>query len=76
MSNPLLVGLAGNEVSKKISGTSEVSVGRSVVATGSGVAIGSVASGALVVAGVVSAPVTIPLAVAGGAIAFVASLFD
>ncbi|MEN9432515.1 MAG: hypothetical protein RLZZ422_104 [Pseudomonadota bacterium] len=73
------VGLAGNEISKKITGTSEVSAGRTAVATGSGAALGAVAGGAVAVGaaavGIATAPVTIPLAVAGGVIAGIASLF-
>lgn len=73
------VGLAGNEISKKITGTSEVSAGRSAVATGSGAALGAVAGGAVAVGaaalGVASAPITVPLAIAGGAISLIASLF-
>lgn len=73
------VGLAGNEISKKITGTSEVSAGRTAVAAGSGAALGAAASGALAVGatalGVASAPVTVPLAVAGAVVAGIASLF-
>ena len=60
---------------KKITGTDEVSAGRTVIATGSGAALGAAAAGGLVVAGVVSAPVTVPLAVAGAVFAGIASLF-
>ena len=70
------VGLAGNEISKKITGTSEVSVGRSAVATGAGAALGAAAAGGIAVTGLVAAPVLVPLAVAGAAVSFVASLFD
>jgi len=70
------LGISGNEVSKKISGTDEVSAGRTVLATASGAALATAASGALVVSGIVTAPVTIPLAVASGIVAGVASLFD
>jgi len=70
------LGLMGNELSKKIAGTSEVSAGRSVVATGTGAALGAAASGALVVAGVAAAPVVVPLVMATGVVSFVASLFD
>lgn len=64
------VGLAGNELSKVITGTCDVSAGRTAVATGSGALIGGAA------VGIAAAPITVPLAVAGGAIAFIASLFD
>jgi len=70
------LGLSGNEISKKITGTSEVSAGRSVVATGSGAALGAAATGALVVTGFASAPVVVPLAIASGIVGGVASLFD
>jgi len=70
-------GLTGNEMSKKITGTDEVSIERTVVATGSGVAVGAVVSGVVVIGlGTVSAPVTIPLALASGVVSGIASLFD
>jgi len=69
-------GVTGNKISKKISGTSDVSVGRTALATASGAGLAA-ATGTLAIAtGVVTAPVTVPLAVASGAIALVASLFD
>lgn len=74
------LGLAGNELSKKITGTDEVSAGRTGVATGTGAALGAVAAGTITVGaaalGVASAPITVPLAVVGGLVAGVASLFD
>lgn len=74
------LGVVGNELSKKIVGSSEVSVGRTVVATGTGVAIGAAASGVLVVAGaaagIAAAPIVVPLAIATGVVSFVASWFD
>jgi hypothetical protein len=74
------IGLAGNEISKKITGTSEVSAGRTAVATGSGAALGAVAAGTVTVGaaalGVATAPITVPLAVGGAVIAGIASLFD
>ena len=70
------LGLAGNEISKQITGSSEVSVGRSAIATGASAAMGAGAAGTLVVAGVVSAPVTVPLAVAAGVVGLIASLWD
>ena len=73
----LAIGLSGNEVSKELTGTSEVSVGRTVVAAGSGAVIGTLASGAATVGlGVAAAPVAVPLAIAGGVVAGIASLFD
>ncbi len=70
------MGVVGNEMSKVITGSSESSIGRSAVATGCGAAVGAAASGALVVAGFVSAPVTVPLAVATAGVSLLASLFD
>ncbi len=76
----IAVGLAGNTVSKKITGTEEVSAGRTAVAAGSGAALGAVAAGALTIGaaavGVASAPITVPLAVGGAIFAGIASLFD
>lgn len=70
-------GLAGNVLSKKITGTDEVCASRSLVATGSGAALGAVAAGTLVVAfGVAAAPVTVPLAAASGLVALVSSRFS
>ncbi|MBB1125601.1 hypothetical protein [Thiospirillum jenense] len=89
------LGLAGNELSKKITGTSEVSAKRSAVATGAGATLGVVATEALVIGSTAAAtvstgavataaatlataaaPVVVPLAIAAGAVAFIASLFD
>ena len=74
------IGLAGNELSKKITGTDEASVGRTVVAAGSGALLGGVVGGGVaagtVVLGVATAPVTVPLAVGSAIIAGIASLFD
>lgn len=70
-------GLVGNELSKQITGKCEASIGRTAVAVGSGASAGAITSGAIIIgAGAVSAPVTVPLAVAGGVIAGIASLFD
>ena len=75
--NAIPLGLAGNELSKNITGSSDVSIGRTVIATSSGAVLGACAAGAVTVTiGAVSAPVTIPLAVASGLVAGVASLFD
>ena len=72
----LNLGRQGNELSKVITGTSEVSATRSAVATGAGTALGAATAGGLLAAGIVSAPVTVPLAIASGAVSFIASLFD
>lgn len=70
------LGIAGNMLSKQITGTSEVSIGRTAVATGAGSALGAMAAGGLVVAGFAAAPIAVPLAVASGAVSLLASLFD
>lgn len=72
----LTCGVAGNEISKSITGTSEVSASRTVVATGSGAAVGALVSTSAIVALGITAPVTVPLTVASGVIAGIASLFD
>ncbi|TMO79976.1 hypothetical protein CWC16_10270 [Pseudoalteromonas sp. S3776] len=70
-------GLVGNELSKQVTSSNDSSVSRTAVAISSGAAAGALTSGAIVIAaGVASAPVTIPLAVAGGVVAGIASLFD
>jgi hypothetical protein len=74
------IGLAGNALSKKITGTDEVSVGRTAVATGSGAVLGAAAAGVVTVGaaavGVAAAPITVPLAVGSAIVAGIASLFD
>ena len=76
----LQAGLAGNEISKKITGTSEVSAGRTAVATGAGATCGAVTAGAVTIGattlGIASAPVMVPLAVGGAIVGGIASLFD
>tara|TARA_R110000737_G_scaffold282984_1_gene289645 strand:+ start:5844 stop:6080 length:237 start_codon:yes stop_codon:yes gene_type:complete len=72
----LTCGVAGNEISKSITGTSEVSASRTFVATGSGAAVGALVSTSAIVALGVTAPVAVPLTVASGVIAGIASLFD
>lgn len=81
----VITGLAGEKLSRVITGTSEVSAGRSAVATGTGALLGSVATGA-VAAGAsavgftalaaAAAPVVVPVAVVSGAVAFIRSLWD
>lgn len=70
------LGIAANELSKRITGTDEVSVGRTTLATATGAALGATAAGTLVVVGLASTPVTVPMAVAAGIFAGIASLFD
>ena len=81
----LPAGLAGEKLSRTITGTSEVSAGRSAIATGSGAGLGYlVASGAaigleavgLTAAATVAAPVIAPVALLAGGIELVRSLFD
>ncbi len=73
----VVIGLAGNEISKEIAGTSEVSFGRSAVATGAGATAGAIAAGTIAIGtGIAFAPVVVPLAVASGVVSLVASLFD
>jgi len=71
MKNAIKIGSYGNKVSKIVMDSDEVSVGRTVVATGTGVAMGIIPG-----VSVIGAPVTIPLAVAGVVIAGLFSLFD
>jgi hypothetical protein len=71
------LGLVGNELSKRITGSDEVSAGRTAVAVGAGATVGAVASGAVIVAvGAVAAPITVPLALGSAVVAGIASLFD
>lgn len=81
----VITGLAGEKLSRTITGTDEVSAGRCAVATGAGAALGAVAAGTVTVAAsavgftalaAATAPVTVPLAVASGAIALIRSLWD
>lgn len=68
-------GLAGNDLSKRITASDAVSAGRTAVATASGAVYGGLTGGAVAL-GVASAPVTVPLAAASALIGFAASLFD
>jgi hypothetical protein len=71
------IGLAGNEVSKSLTGTSEVSAGRTAIATGSGAILGTLTSSAITLSvGAIAAPIALPLAITGGLAAGIASLFD
>lgn len=70
-------GLAGEKLSRTLTGTDEVSAGRTAVATGSGVLLGGVATSAVAVGlGVAAAPVVIPVAVVSGVIAGIRSLWE
>ena len=70
-------GLAGEKLSRTLTGTDEVSAGRTAVATGSGAMLGGVATGAVAVGlGVAAAPVVIPVAVVSGLIAGIRSFWE
>lgn len=76
----LTLGAAGNSISKKITGTDEVSAGRTFVAAGSGAVLGAAAAGTITVGaaivGIAAAPITVPLAAASAVLAGIFSLFD
>jgi hypothetical protein len=78
-------GLAGEKLSRTITGTNEVSAGRSAVAAGAGTVLGGVATGAVVttattlglpVLAAAAAPLVVPVAVVSGAVALIRSLWD
>lgn len=75
-------GLAGEKLSRTITGTDKVSVGRSVVATGSGALLGGVATGAVTVGAsavgltTLAAPAALTVAVVSGLVAGIRSLWD
>jgi hypothetical protein len=78
-------GVAGDKLSRTVTGTDQVSVGRSVVAVGSGGLLGAAATGAIAVGAsavgatalaAAAAPVVIPVALASAAIAGLCSLFE
>jgi len=81
----LPAGLAGEKLSRSITGTSEVSMARSTIATSTGAGLGYLAAtgtaigleaiGLSAVASV-AAPVVLPITVLAGGIALVRSLFD
>lgn len=79
------VGLQGEKLSRTITGTSEVSAGRTAVAAGSGALLGGVTTGAVAVGAsalgltalaTAAAPVAVPLAVVSGLVAGIRSLWD
>lgn len=72
----IAIGLASNEVSKKLTGTDEVCAKRSAVAIGTGVATGAMLGSGMVGLSIVAVPVTLPLAIGAGICAGVASLFE
>lgn len=81
----LPAGLAGEKLSRTITGTNEVSAGRSTIAAGSGAGLGYLAASGtaigleavgLTTVAAVASPVIVPVAVLAGGIALVRSLFD
>ncbi len=81
----LAAGLAGDKLSRALTGTDKVSAGRSAVATASSALLaGGVASTAVTVASTVgltaaatvAAPLVIPVAVLAGAFGLIRSLWD
>ena len=74
------LGLTANKLSKKITGTNQSSTSRTVVATGTGAALGMAAAGTITVGaatlGLVTAPIALPLALGSALVAGIASLFD
>ncbi|NLY16890.1 MAG: hypothetical protein GXZ05_11040 [Gammaproteobacteria bacterium] len=78
-------GIAGDKVSRTITGTDEVSAGRTTVAAGAGAAIGAAATGGLALGAsavgatalaAAAAPVVIPVAVFSAIVGGISSLFE
>lgn len=74
-------GVAGDKLSRAITGTDEVSVGRSAVAVGAGGMLGAAATGAVTIGAgalgaTIAAPLVIPVALASATIAGLCSLFE
>lgn len=85
ISQTVAAGLAGEKLSRVITGTSKVSLGRSIVAAGSGALVSSTATGSVVAFGstlgastmaAAAAPVVIPAAAVAATVSFVRSLWD
>lgn len=83
--NAIVTGLAGEKLSREITGTSEVSAGRSTVAAGTGAVLGAAATGAVAVGAsavgftalaAAAAPVVVPVAIVSGTVAFIRSFWD
>lgn len=81
----IAAGLAGEKLSRNLTGTDEVSAGRSLLATGASVVLGATASGAVVMGAstvgasalaAVAAPVVVPTALVAGAVGLIRSLWD
>ena len=78
-------GLAGEKLSRTLTGTDEVSAGRTAVATGSGALLGGVATGAVAsgaaalgftALAAAAAPAALTVAVGAGVIAGIRSLWE
>jgi hypothetical protein len=81
----IFTGLAGEKLSREITGTSEVSAGRSTVAAGTGAVLGAAATGAVAVGAsavgltalaAAAAPVVVPVALFSAGVAFIRSWWD
>lgn len=81
----ITAGLQGEKLSRVLTGTSDVSAGRSTVAAGAGALLGGATTGAVAVGAsavgftalaAAAAPVVVPVAVISGGIAFIRSLWD
>lgn len=78
-------GLAGEKLSRVVTGTDEVCASRSAVATGAGALLGGVSAGTIAVGAsavgatalaTAAAPIVVPVAVVAGAVGLIRSLFD
>ncbi len=83
--NVVTAGLAGEKLSRTITGTAEISAGRSTVATGAGAVLGAVSSSAVAAGATavgattlaaLAGPAVLPVAIAAGAVGLIRSLFD
>ena len=81
----IAAGLAGEKISRAITGTHQISMGRSIVATGAGALMGSISTGAVAMGAgavgatsfaVAAAPLVVPVAVVAGVVALISSLWD
>lgn len=81
----LPAGLLGEKLSRTITGTNEVSSGRSAIAAGTGAGLGYLTATGTVIgleavglagAATVAAPVVIPIVILAGGIALLRSLFE
>ncbi len=81
----ITAGRAGDKLSRVLTGTNQVSAGRSAVATASGALLGGVATGSVVVAAstvgftavaVAAAPLVVPVAAVAAVVGCICSLWD